>query len=80
MSNAIILFFPQWINAMFKVYSVSGVYFVARGFYEVLLSELKYKIQLPEDSPLTYRDQMIHVFPWSLTKDDQGLICHKCPV
>ena len=32
MSNAIILFFPQWINAMFKVYAVSGVYFAARGF------------------------------------------------
>ena len=71
MSNAIILFFPgkmpsandvaQWINAMFKVYAVSGVYFAARGFYEVLLSELKYKIQLLEDSPLKYRDQMVHV-------------------
>ena len=64
MSNTIILFFPgkmpsandvaQWINAMFKVYAVSGVYFIARGFYEVLLSESKYKTQLLEESPLTY--------------------------
>ena len=46
---------------MFEVYAVSGVYFAARGFYEVLLSELKYKIQLLEDSPLKYRDQMVHV-------------------
>ena len=90
MSNAIILFFPgkmpsandvaQWINAMFKVYAVSGVYFAARGFYEVLLSEPKYKTQLLEESPLTYRDQMVHALPWSLTKDYQGLIRHKCPV
>ena len=66
----IILFFPgkmpptndiaQWINAMFKVYIFSGVYLSAIGFYEVLLSEPKYKIQWLEESPLAYRDQMVH--------------------
>ena len=63
-----------------KVYAVSGVYFAARGFYGVLLSEPKYKTQLLEESPLIYRDQMVHAFSWSLTKYYQRLIRHKCLV
>ena len=65
------------ISAMFKVNIVSGVYFAARGFYKVLLSELKYKTQLLEESPLTYRDQMVHALSRFLTKDYPGLIRHK---
>ena len=90
MPNAIIHFFPrkmpsandvaQWINAMFKIYAVSGVYFAVRGFYEVLLSKPKYNAQLLEDSALTYRDEIVHALPWSLTKDYQGLIRHKCSI
>ena len=90
MSNATILFFlgkmpsandlAKWMNAMFKVYAISGVYFAVRGFYEVLLSKPKYNAQLLEDSALTYRDEIVHALPWSLTKDYQGLIRHKCSI
>ena len=46
----------------------------------MLLSEPKYKTQLLEESLLIYRDQMVHAFSWSLTKDYQRLIRHKCLV
>ncbi|MCO5569421.1 hypothetical protein L7F22_023133 [Adiantum nelumboides] len=88
--NAVILFFPgkmltaqdvgQWVDFLLKRQAVRGVYFGARGFYEVLLADMEAKNLLLEMSPLFFNTQMTHVLPWALTKDYQNLICHKCPV
>ena len=56
------------------------VYFVAKGYYEVLLLELKYNTQLLEECSLVFRDQLPHAILWSLTKDYQGLIVLKYTV
>ncbi|MCO5570018.1 hypothetical protein L7F22_023732 [Adiantum nelumboides] len=39
-----------------------------------------YKQKLLEASPLFYGLQMVHVLPWSPSKDYQNLIRHSCPV
>lgn len=88
--NAVILFFPgkmptaqdvgQWVDFLLKRQAVRGVYFGARGFYEVLLADMEARDALLEMSPLFFNTQMTHVLPWALTKDYQSLIRHKCPV
>lgn len=87
---AVILFFPrkmpstqdvaQWVNYRLGKQVVQGVFFGARGFYEILLSNASTKNDLLAISPTFYGSQMIHVLPWSLTKDYQSLIQHQCPV
>ncbi|MCO5582338.1 hypothetical protein L7F22_036232 [Adiantum nelumboides] len=88
--NAVILFFPgkmptaqdvgQWVDFLLKRQVVRGVYFGARGFYEVLLADTEARNLLLEMSPLFFNTQMTRVLPWALTKDYQSLIRHKCPV
>ncbi|MCO5560373.1 hypothetical protein L7F22_013986 [Adiantum nelumboides] len=89
--NAVILFFPgkmptaqdvgQWVDSLLKRQAVRGVYFGARGFYEILLTDMNARDALLEMSPLFFNMQMTHVLPWALTKDYQSLIRpHKCLV
>ncbi|MCO5558431.1 hypothetical protein L7F22_012014 [Adiantum nelumboides] len=86
--NAIILFFPkkmsivedvgQWVDYLLKHQAIRGVYFGARGFYEVLMADTEARNHLLKMSPLFFNTQMTHVLPWALTKDYQTLIRHKC--
>ncbi|MCO5570693.1 hypothetical protein L7F22_024420 [Adiantum nelumboides] len=88
--NAVILFFSgkmpivqdvgQWVDFLLKRLAVRGVYFGARGVYEVLLVDTEARNLLLEMSPLFFGTQMIYVLPGALTKYYQSLICHKCPV
>lgn len=88
--KAVVLFFPghmpaapnvgSWLKAMLQGNYVCGCYIVDRGFYEVIFSEPKYRQMLLEKSPLFFGGQLVHVYPWSPTKDYQSLIRHKCPV
>ncbi|MCO5563803.1 hypothetical protein L7F22_017451 [Adiantum nelumboides] len=60
--NAVILFFPgkmpsaqdvgQWVDYLLKKQAVRGVYFGARGFYEVLLADIDARSQLQGSSRL----------------------------
>ncbi|MCO5576553.1 hypothetical protein L7F22_030365 [Adiantum nelumboides] len=47
---------------------------------KVHLTNHMYKQKLLEASPLFYGKQMVHVLPWSPSKDYQNLIRHSCPV
>ncbi|MCO5553672.1 hypothetical protein L7F22_007386 [Adiantum nelumboides] len=89
--SAVIIFFPGclpsandvalWIKSILGGCFIEGVYFASRGFYEVHLTDLVYKQKLREVSPLFYYGrQMVHVLPWSPSKDYQNLIRHSCPV
>ena len=88
--RGIIIFFPgrmpsaqdvaQWIQSIVGGSFVDGVHFAARGFYDVLLADAKYKQLMLEASPLMFGLQLVHVLPWSPTKDYQSLIKHRCPV
>ncbi|MCO5581703.1 hypothetical protein L7F22_035592 [Adiantum nelumboides] len=88
--NAVILFFAgkmpiaqdvgQWVDFLLKRKVVHGVYFGARGFYELLLADMEVRNVLLEMSPFFFKMQMTHVLPWALTKDYQSLIRHKCLV
>lgn len=50
------------------------------GFYEVMLADVDARNQLLHMSPLFYGTQMVHVLPWSLTKDYQSLIRQKSTI
>ncbi|MCO5584508.1 hypothetical protein L7F22_038436 [Adiantum nelumboides] len=88
--SAVIIFFPrrlpsandvaQWIKSILGGCFIEGVFFASRGFYKVHLTDHMYKQKLLEASLLFYGKQMVHVLPWSPSKDYHNLIRHSCPV
>ncbi|MCO5577231.1 hypothetical protein L7F22_031058 [Adiantum nelumboides] len=88
--NAVIIFFPsrmsfaqdvaQWVVLLLKRQVVCGVFFQDRGLYEILPVDADARNKISQMSPLFYGTQMVHAPPWSLMKNYQSLIHHKCPV